>query len=119
MTFRDLIEGMHRKDPAILGGALAGADGLAVDEWSSGPTGHDMAALCAEMVHFYRESVRIGRENGLGTAQEAFIGGDEGHVFVRRVTDDYLLLLVAGPAAIPGKCRFLLRQGARRAAEML
>ncbi len=119
MTFRDLIEGMHRKDPAIVGGALAGADGLAVDEWSAGPSGHDIAALCAEMVHFYRESERISRENGLGAAQEIFLGGDGGHVYVRRVTDDYVLLLVAGPEAIPGKCRLLLRQGARMALEML
>src|SRR3989304_5834294 len=32
MTFRDIIEGMHRKEPAIRGGALAGSDGLAAGE---------------------------------------------------------------------------------------
>jgi predicted regulator of Ras-like GTPase activity (Roadblock/LC7/MglB family) len=119
MTFRDLIEGMHRKDPSIMGGALAGSDGLAVDEWSAGQAGHDIPALCAEMVHFFRESARISRENGLGGAQEFFLAGDVGQVYVRRVTDDYYLLLVADSRAIPGKCRFILQQGARLALEML
>ena len=119
MTFRDLIEGMNRKDPRIVGGAIAGSDGLAVDEWSAADSRHDMGALCAEMVHFFRDSARIGRENGLGAAEEVCLAGDAGHVYVRRVTDEYILLLVADARAIPGKCRFLLRQGARFAREML
>lgn len=119
MTFRDLIEGMNRKDSSIVGGALAGSDGLAVDEWSAGHATHDLGALCAEMVHYYRESARISRESGLGAVQEVFVAGEAGQVFVRRVTDDYILLLVTEPGAIPGKCRFLLRQGARLAQDML
>ncbi len=119
MTFRDLIEEMHRKDPSVLGGALAGSDGLVVDEWNADQPGHDIAALCAEMVHFYREASRISQENGLGTAQEVFLSGEKEQVYVRRVTDEYLLLLIAAGRAIPGKCRFLLRRGARLAQEML
>lgn len=118
MTFRDIIEGMHRKEPAVRGGALAGSDGLAVEEWSAS-AGLDLSALCAEMVQFFKESGRLAREQGLGTASEVFISGDEGLVFLRRVTADYYLLLIASREAVPGKCRFLLRQGASRAREML
>lgn len=118
MTFRDIIEGMHRKEPAIRGGALTGSDGLAVEEWSAG-AGLDLSALCAEMVQFFKESARVAREQGLGGASEVFLAGDDGLVFFQRVTTDYYLLLVASPWAIPGKCRFLLRQGASRAKELL
>jgi len=110
---------MHRKDASIRGGALAGADGLAVEEWQTSPQRHDLSALCAEMVQFFKESGRIAGEYGMGPAAEVFLAGDRGLVFVRRVTEDYVLLLVADPEAVPGKCRFFLRQGARRAKEML
>lgn len=119
MTFRDLIEGMHRKDSSIRAGALAGADGLVVEEWQSSSHGHDLAALCAEMAQFFKESGRIAGENGLGGANELLVAGEQGMVLVRKVTEDYLLVLVAEPGAVTGKCRFYLRLGARRAKEML
>lgn len=118
MTFRDLIEGMHRKEPAIRGGALAGSDGLSVEEWSASG-GIDLSALCAEMVQVFKESTRVAREQGLGGTSEVSFAGDDCQVFFRMVTADYYLLLVASPGAVPGKCRFLLRQGASRAREML
>ncbi len=119
MTFRDLFEDMHRKDPLIVGGALAGSDGLAVEEWKADSAERDLPALCAEMAHFFKESGRISSETGLGAVGEVFVASENGLIFVRRVTDDYFLLLVAAPDAIQGKCRFLLRMGARQAQEML
>jgi predicted regulator of Ras-like GTPase activity (Roadblock/LC7/MglB family) len=119
MTFRDLIEDMHRKDASIRGGALAGIDGLVVEDWQAARQGQDLAALCAEMAQFFKESGRIAGENGLGGASELFLAGELGTLLVRKVTEDYLLLLVADPGVIPGKSRFYLRLGARRAKEML
>ncbi len=119
MSFRDLFEDMHRKDPSIFGGALAGSDGLAVEEWKADAAERDIPALCAEMAQFIKESGRISAETGLGAVGEVFVSSENGLIFVRRVTDDYFLLLVAAPDAIQGKCRFLLRQGARQAREML
>jgi predicted regulator of Ras-like GTPase activity (Roadblock/LC7/MglB family) len=119
MTFRDLIEGLHQKDASVHGGALAGVDGLVVEEWQISPESRDLAALCAEMAQFYKESVRIAGEYGLGPASELLLAGEQGIVLVRKVTEDYILLLVADPGAVPGKCRFYLRLGARRAKEML
>ena len=119
MTFRDLFEGMHRKDPLINGGALAGSDGLAVEEWRANPGDRDLNALCAEMAQFFKECGRISSETGLGTAREMFVASEQGLIFVRRVTDEYFLLLLAAPQAVQGKCRFLLRQVARQAQGML
>ena len=119
MTFLDLIEGMHRQDASIRGGALAGMDGLPVEEWQVSPSDHDLAALCAEMAQFFREGCRIAGENGLGDASEMLLAGEQGMILVRKVTEDYFLLLVAVPGAVPGKCRFHLRRGARQARKML
>lgn len=119
MTFRDLIEGMHGRDASIRGGALSGGDGLVVEEWQASPQDLDLSALCAEMAQFFKESGRIAAENGLGGASELFLAGDGGIVMVRKLTEEYILLLVADAGAIPGRCRFHLRHAARRAKEML
>ncbi len=92
---------------------------MAVEEWQVSPPSHDLAALCAEMSQFFKESGRIAGENGLGAAREVFVAGESGAVYVRHVTEDYILLLGADPSAVPGKCRFFLKQGARRALELL
>jgi predicted regulator of Ras-like GTPase activity (Roadblock/LC7/MglB family) len=119
MTFLEIFEEMHRKDPGVTSGALAGVDGLTVEEWRRAGDDRDLSSLCAEIVQFFRESDRIASENGLGEAEEVHLGGDRAQVFVRKVTADYLLVVVTKPGMVPGKCRFLLRQAARRTREML
>ena len=119
MTFRDVIEGMHRKDPGVKAGALVGEDGLTVEEWHAPADDCDLPALCAEIVRFFRESDRIATENGLGAAGEIYLAGERALVFVRRVTEEYCLVVVTTTGTVPGKCRFLLRQAARRTQEML
>lgn len=119
MSFREIIEGIHAKERTVRGGALTGSDGLVVEEWAAGPGLHDLSALCAEMAQCFKESARISRENGLGECSEISMTGGRGHVYFRRVAGEYYLLLVTDPQAIPGKCRFLLRQGASRAREIL
>jgi len=119
MSFRDIIEDMHKQDPGVMSGALVGSDGLTVEEWHAPGDEQDLPALCAEAVQFFRESDRIAMENGLGAGSEVSVSGERGRVFIHRVTADYLLTVVASPAAIPGKCRFLLRRAARRSREIL
>jgi len=119
MTFRDVIEGMHVKDPGVRAGALVGEDGLTVEEWHAPADECDLPALCAEIVRFFRESDRIATENGLGEAGEIYLAGERALVFVRRVAQDYFLVVVTTTGTVPGKCRFLLRQAARQAREML
>jgi predicted regulator of Ras-like GTPase activity (Roadblock/LC7/MglB family) len=119
MTFLEIFEEMHGKDQGVTSGALAGADGLTVEEWRAPGDDRDLSALSAEIVQLFRESDRIAEENGLGAAEEAHLGGDRAHVFIRRVDPEYFLLIVATPGTVPGKCRFLLRQAARRTREIL
>ena len=119
MTFLEIFEGMHRKDPGVTSGALAGVDGLTVEEWRAPGDDRDLSALCAEVVQLFRESDRIATENGLGAAEEVHLGGDRAQVFLRKVAPGYFLVIVAAPGTVPGKCRFLLRQAARRTREIL
>ena len=115
MAFREIIEQMHRADPGIRAGALAGSDGLVVEEWHSGRDESDLFALCAEMSRQFRESERIAAENGLGESDELTLSAAGGLLFLRKVSEEYFFLVVTDPGAIPGKWRFLLRQAARRA----
>jgi predicted regulator of Ras-like GTPase activity (Roadblock/LC7/MglB family) len=119
MTFLEIFEEMHRKDPGVISGALAGVDGLTIEEWLAPGDDRDLSALSAEVIQFFRESDRIAVENGLGAAEEVHLGGDRGQVFIRKVAPEYFLVIVTNPETVPGKCRFLLRQAARRTREML
>ena len=119
MNFRDVIEGMHRRDPGVKAGALVGSDGLTVEEWHAPADRCDLPALCAEIVRIFRESDRIAAEFGLGSAGEVSLAGEQAALFVRRVTAEYFLVVVASAGIVPGKCRFLLRQAARQARELL
>ncbi len=119
MTFLEIFEEMHRKDQGVTSGALAGVDGLTIEEWREPGDDRDLSALCAEVVQFFRESDRIASENGLGEGEEVYLAGDLATVFVRKVAKEYFLVIVAKPGIVPGKCRFLLRQAARRTREML
>ena len=119
MNFLEILEEIHRKDRGVTSGALAGVDGLTVEEWHVPGDARDLSALCAEVVQFFRESDRIASENGLGAAEEVHLGGDRAQVFIRKVAAEYFLVVVAEPGTIPGKCRFLLRQAARRTRELL
>jgi len=119
MTFRDIIEEMNKRDPAVTSGAVVGSDGLTVEEWHAPGDSQDLFALCAEAAQFFRESSRIALENGFGEGREAFFSGDQGCVFIHRVADGYFLVVVASNGIIPGRCRFLLRQAALRAQEIL
>lgn len=119
MTFLEIIEEIHRKDQGVTSGALAGSDGLTVEEWRVPGDRRDLSALCAEAVQLFRESDRIATENGLGAAEEVHLGGTRAQVFIRKAAEGYFLVIVTDPATVPGKCRFLLRQAARRTREML
>ena len=119
MTFHEIFEEMYRKDRGVISGALAGVDGLTVEEWRAPGDDRDLSALCAEVVQFFRESDRISSENGLGEAEEVFLGGDRAQLFIRKVAAEYFLVIVTEPGTVPGKCRFLLRQAARRTREIL
>lgn len=119
MRFRDILEEMHRRDPAIRGGALCGTDGLVVEEWLRGRNECDMAALCAEASQLFRSAERTADENALGSVRELSLTTAEGLLFLHRVDDEYHLVVLTEPGAIPGKWRFLLGQGARSARGML
>ncbi len=119
MRFRDILEEMHRRDPAIRGGALCGTDGLVVEEWLRARNECDMAALCAESAQLFRSAERVTEENSLGGVREMTLSTAEGLLFVHRVDDEYHLVVLTEAGAIPGKWRFLLGQGARTARGIL
>jgi predicted regulator of Ras-like GTPase activity (Roadblock/LC7/MglB family) len=119
MRFRDILEEMHRRDPAIRGGALCGTDGLVVEEWLRAKNECDVAALCAEAAQLFRTAERVSGDNGLGAPKELTIAAEEGLLFVHRVDREYHLVVLTEPGAIPGKWRFLLGQGARTARGIL
>jgi len=119
MTFRDIIEEMNKRDSAVTSGAIVGSDGLTVEEWHAPGDSQDLFALCAEATQFFRESGRITSENGLGEGREVFFAGDHGCVFIHRIAEGYFLVVVASNGIISGRCRFLIRQAALRAKEIL
>ena len=62
MTFLEVFEEMHRKDQGVTSGALAGVDGLTVEEWRAPGDDRDLSALCAEIVPGTGGQPRLGPE---------------------------------------------------------
>jgi len=65
-------------------GALAGVDGLTVEEWRAPGDDRDLSALCAEIVQFFRSPTA-------SRGERARVGGrgphrrDRAQVFIRKV----------------------------------
>jgi len=66
MTFLEIFEEVHRKDQGVTSGALAGVDGLTVEEWRAPGTTGTSPRLRRDRSQFFRESDRIAAENDRG-----------------------------------------------------
>jgi len=103
MTFREIFEGMHRKDPGVTSGALAGVDGLTVEEWRAPGDDRDLSALCASPSSF--SGVRPHRDGErLGAAKSSTSEGPRAGL-PPQGGPGYFLVIVAAPGTVPGKCR--------------
>ena len=93
---------------------LTGVDGMILAAAGGGGAdpAPDLLAACLSDVH--RRVVAAHRDAGLPLPVETSAGSSDATVVVRRVTDEYLLVALLGPAGGLGRARFEMRRAAAR-----
>ncbi|MFQ5456268.1 MAG: roadblock/LC7 domain-containing protein [Nitrospirota bacterium] len=108
MSFEDslkrVIEGIGEDS---LGIALVGTDGIVVEEYKKDLL-LDIQALGAEYCTFLKETDKISLNSGL--TEELTVTNDNVIIILKRISEDYFLILVIRAGGNFGKSRFLLKR---------
>jgi len=117
MTFREIFEGMHRKDPGVTSCALAGVDGLTVESGGRRGTTGTSPPFAPSPSSFSGSPTASRRKRARGGGRVPPRRGPRAGL-PPQGGPGYFLVIVAAPGP-SREVRFLLRQAARRTREIL
>lgn len=112
----NLVESLRRINNNLddaLGVALAGMDGIVVEEHKRDGL-LDLNAMAAEFSGILKQLEGVARNIQLNGISELCVLADSGMTLVRKINEEYFLLLVISPEGNFGKGRFLLRREVAR-----
>ncbi len=108
MPFSDILKEVVNGTEGALGALVIGADGISVDEYSTGSE-IDLQSMSVEYSSLLKEIEKGSQAAHLGSTKEVTIIAEKAMIMIRRLNDDYFLVLVIRPEGNFGKGRFLLR----------
>lgn len=108
MSFADILKELVNGTEGALGALVVGIDGIPVDEYSvSGDL--DLQSMTVEYSALLKEIEKGSQAARLGTTKEVTVIADEAMIMLRRLNEEYFLVLIIKPEGNFGKGRFLLR----------
>lgn len=108
MSFADILKELVNGTEGALGALVVGIDGIPVDEYSvSGDL--DLQSMTVEYSALLKEIEKGSQAARLGTTKEVTVMADKAMIMLRRLNDEYFLVLIIRPEGNFGKGRFLLR----------
>ena len=108
MAFSDILKEVVNGTEGALGALVVGLDGIPVDEYSVGGE-IDLQSMTVEYSALLKEIEKGSQAAQLGTTKEVTVVADKALIMLRRLTEEYFLVLVIRPDGNFGKGRFLLR----------
>ena len=108
MSFADIIKEVVQGTEGALGALVVGIDGIPVEEFSVN-TDIDLQSMTVEYATLLKEIERGSQASQLGTTNEVTVIADKAMIMLRRLTDEYFMVLIIKPDGNFGKGRFLLR----------
>ena len=108
MPFSDILKELVNGTEGAIGALVVGVDGIPVDEFTVSGT-MDLQSMTVEYSSLLKEIEKGSRAAQLGSTREVTVKAGRAMVMLRRLNDDYFLVLVIGPDGNFGKGRFLLR----------
>ena len=108
MSFGDILKNMVTGTEGALGALVVGLDGIPVDEYSVGSE-LDMQSLTVEYSSLIKEIEKGSQTVHLGSTNEVTIMAEMAMIMLRRLNEEYFIILVIKPEGNFGKGRFLLR----------
>jgi predicted regulator of Ras-like GTPase activity (Roadblock/LC7/MglB family) len=109
--FGAILSDLVRAIPRARGAVFVDWEGEAVDQVSAGE--HDLRLLGAHWSIAYHQARAALDKLGLGAPEELVLRFQHEQILVRRVTEDYLVLLAMGSEENLGRALHLLRQSGR------
>ncbi len=111
MPFSDILKEVVNGTEGAMGALVIGIDGIPVEEFSvSGEL--DLQSMTVEYSSLLKEIEKGSQTAHLGSTREVTIIAEKAMVMLRRLNDEYFLVLVLRPDGNFGKGRFLLRMSA-------
>lgn len=108
MPFSDILKEMVNGTEGALGALVIGVDGIPVEEYSVSDD-MDLQSMTVEYSSLLKEIEKGSQASHLGSTKEVTVIADKAMVMLRRLNDEYFLVLVIKPSGNFGKGRFLIR----------
>jgi len=108
MSFADILKEVVNGTEGALGALVVGVDGIPVEEFATTQE-LDLQSMTVEYSTLLKEIERGSQSAQLGSTKEVTVMADKALIMLRRLNDEYFMVLIIRPDGNFGKGRFLLR----------
>ena len=108
MPFADILKEVVQGTEGALGALVVGVDGISVEEYSL-DNEIDLQSMTVEYATLLKEIERGSQSSQLGSTKEVTVIADKAMIMLRRLNEEYFMVLIIKPDGNFGKGRFLLR----------
>jgi len=108
MPFIDILKEVVTGTDGALGALVVGVDGISVEEFSLDKD-IDLQSMTVEYATLLKEIERGSQASQLGSTKEVTVMAEKAMIMLRRLNEEYFIVLIIKPDGNFGKGRFLLR----------
>jgi predicted regulator of Ras-like GTPase activity (Roadblock/LC7/MglB family) len=108
MPFADILKEVVQGTEGAMGALVVGVDGISVEEFTLDKE-IDLQSMTVEYATLLKEIERGSQSSQLGSTREVTVIADKAMIMLRRLNDEYFMVLIIKPDGNFGKGRFLLR----------
>lgn len=108
MPFADILREVVQGTDGALGALVVGVDGIPVEEFAV-TRDIDLQSMTVEYATLLKEIERGSQASQLGSTKEVTVVAEKALIMLRRLTEEYFMVLIMKPDGNFGKGRFLLR----------
>jgi predicted regulator of Ras-like GTPase activity (Roadblock/LC7/MglB family) len=111
MPFSDIMKDVVNGTEGAVGALIVGLDGIPVEEYSISKE-MDIQSMTVEYSALLKEIEKGSQSAQIGSTREVTVIADKAMIMLRRLNDEYFIVLIIKPDGNFGKGRFLLRMSA-------
>jgi predicted regulator of Ras-like GTPase activity (Roadblock/LC7/MglB family) len=108
MAFAQILQEVVNGTEGALGALVVGVDGIPVEEFAA-VEDLDLQSMTVEYSTLLKEIEKGSQAAQLGSTKEVTVLADRALILLRRLNDEYFIVLIIKPDGNFGKGRFLLR----------
>ena len=113
MSFGEILKELAVSVNGALGALVVGMDGITVEEYAASGD-HDLQTVAVEYGAVLKEVEQVSDSLQLGLAKEFSVTTETCAIIIRKINEEYFLVLMLAPGANVGKGRFKARMSANK-----